>query len=277
MSKLKEKLFEKIQEQRPKTQKLFKECGKTVIDNITVSQILGGMRGIKCLVTDISYLDPNEGIRYRGYTLPEVFEKLPKPSGAEMPYVEGLLYLLFTGDIPTEEEVNDVIDDLKKRRTLPQCVYDVIDAMANSHPMTIFSAAILAMSKDSLFRKDYNAGVSKMDYWSSTYEDALNLLAKLPEIGAHIYTKLYREGKKNKPDPKLDFGGDFANMIGIDKPYDDVSRMYFILHADHESGNVSAHTGHLVASSLSDIYLAISAMLNGLAGPLHGLVDTGSA
>jgi citrate synthase len=273
MAKLKEKLFEKIQEQRPKTQKLFKEYGKTVIDHITVSQILGGMRGMKCLVTDISYLDPNEGIRYRGYTLPEVFEKLPKPAGAEMPYVEGLLYLLFTGDIPTEEDVNDVIEDLKKRRKLPQCVYDVIDAMAESHPMTIFSAAILALSKDSLFRKDYNAGVSKMDYWSSTYEDALNLLAKLPEIGAHIYTKLYREGKKNKTDPKLDFGGDFANMIGIDKPYDDVSRMYFILHADHESGNVSAHTGHLVASSLSDIYLAISAMLNGLAGPLHGLAN----
>jgi citrate synthase len=273
MAKLKEKLFEKIQEQRPKTQKLFKEYGKAVVDHITVSQILGGMRGIKCLVTDISYLDPNEGIRYRGYTLPEVFEKLPKPAGAEMPYVEGLLYLLFTGDIPTEEDVNDVIEDLKKRRKLPQCVYDVIDAMAESHPMTIFSAAILALSKDSLFRKDYNAGVSKMDYWSSTYEDALNLLAKLPEIGAHIYTKLYREGKKNKTDPKLDFGGDFANMIGIDKPYDDVSRMYFILHADHESGNVSAHTGHLVASSLSDIYLAISAMLNGLAGPLHGLAN----
>ncbi len=273
MSKLKEKLFEKIQEQRPKTQKLFKEYGKTVIDHIAVSQILGGMRGMKCLVTDISYLDPNEGIRYRGYTLPEIFEKLPKPAGAEMPYVEGLLYLLFTGDIPTEEDVNDVVDDLKKRRTLPQCVYDVIDAMADSHPMTIFSAAILAMSKDSLFRKDYNAGVSKMDYWSSTYEDALNLLAKLPEIGAHIYTRLYRGGKKNKPDPELDFGGDFANMIGIDKPYDDVSRMYFILHADHESGNVSAHTGHLVASALSDMYLAISGMLNGLAGPLHGLAN----
>jgi len=273
MAKLKEKLFEKIQEQRPKTQKLFKEYGKAVIDHITVSQILGGMRGMKCLVTDISYLDPNEGIRYRGYTLPEVFEKLPKPAGAEMPYVEGLLYLLFTGDIPTGEDVNDVIEDLKNRRTLPQCVYDVIDAMEESHPMTIFSAAILALSKDSLFRKDYNASVSKMDYWSSTYEDALNLLAKLPEIGAHIFTKLYREGKKNKPDPKLDFGGDFANMIDIDKPYDDVSRMYFILHADHESGNVSAHTGHLVASSLSDIYLAISAMLNGLAGPLHGLAN----
>jgi len=243
------------------------------VDKITVSQILGGMRGIKCLVTDISYLDPNEGIRYRGYTLPEVFEKLPKPPGAEMPYVESLLYLLFTGDIPTEEEVKDLIDDLAQRRTLPKYVYNIIDSIPECHPMTIFSAAILAMSKESIFTKDYNSGVSKMDYWDSTYEDALNLLAKLPEIGAHIYTKLYRNGKRNKPDPKLDFGGNFAHMIGIDKPYDDVSRMYFILHADHESGNVSAHTGHLVASALSDIYLAISAMLNGLAGPLHGLAN----
>jgi len=61
--------------------------------------------------------------------------------------------------------------------------------------------------------------------------------------------------------------------MGIKKPYDDVSRMYFILHADHESGNVSAHTGHLVASSLSDIYLSICSMINGLAGPLHGLAN----
>lgn len=273
MSKLKLKLKEKIEQQRPRTQKLFKEFGSAVVDKITVSQILGGMRGIKCLVTDISYLDPNEGIRYRGFTLPEIFEKLPKPAGAEMPYVESLLYLLFTGDIPTEEEVKELIDDLAGRRALPKYVYDIINAIPDCHPMTIFSAAIVAMSKESLFAKEYNRGVSKMEYWDSTYEDALNLLAKLPEIGSHIYTKLYRGGKRNDPDPALDFGGNFANMIGIDKPYDDVSRMYFILHADHESGNVSAHTGHLVASSLSDIYLAISSMLNGLAGPLHGLAN----
>jgi citrate synthase len=62
-------------------------------------------------------------------------------------------------------------------------------------------------------------------------------------------------------------------MMGIGKPYDDVSRLHFIIHSDHESGNVSAHTGHLVASSLSDIYLAISAMINALAGPLHGLAN----
>jgi len=94
MSILKRKLYEKIQDHRPRTTKLLKEYGDKVIDQVTVSQALGGMRGIKSLVTDISYLDPMEGIRYRGFTLPEVLEKLPKPDGAEMPYVEGLYHLL---------------------------------------------------------------------------------------------------------------------------------------------------------------------------------------
>jgi len=144
---------------------------------------------------------------------------------------------------------------------------------ADSHPMTMFSAAILSMNKDSLFVKKYHEGVKKAVYWEYYYEDAMNLLAKLPEIAAFIYRLKYRNGDIIPPDPKLDFGANFAHMMGISKPYDEVARMYFILHSDHESGNVSAHTGHLVASALSDIFYAISAMLNGLAGPLHGLAN----
>ena len=105
------------------------------------------------------------------------------------------------------------------------------------------------------------------------YEDALNLLAKLPQIAAFIYRWKYKNGDIIAPDSHLDMGANFAHMMGIKKPYDDVARMYFLLHSDHESGNVSAHTGHLVASALSDMYYAISAMLNGLAGPLHGLAN----
>ncbi|MFW5879372.1 MAG: citrate (Si)-synthase [bacterium] len=271
---LKSRLKEKINEWRPRITKLMKEYGDVVIDNVTVSQIIGGMRGVKSLITDISYLDPMEGIRYRGYTLPEVFEKLPKPKDGEMPYVEGLYFLLLTGDIPTESEVNDVADEFHKRRILPRYVYDVIDAFpSNSPPMAIFSSAILTMHRESFFAKKYHAGINKLDYWEPTFEDSLNLLAKLPEIAAYIYSKLYKDGKRIQSSPHLDFGANFAQMMGIDKPYDDVSRQYFIVHSDHESGNVSAHTGHLVASSLSDIYLAISAMINGLAGPLHGLAN----
>jgi citrate synthase len=274
MSNLKEVLREKINEWRPRTQRLNDEFGDFVVDKVTMGQILGGMRGIKCLVTDISYLDPKEGIRYRGYTLPEVFEKLPKAKGAEMPYVEGLIYLLLTGDMPNKAQVDDLIDEFSKRRILPRYVYEVIDAWpCCSHPMAIFSSAILAMARESFFAKKYKAGISKMDLWEPMYEDSLNMLAKLPEIAAYIYAKLYRDGKRIVGNPDLDLGANFAHMMGKANPYDDVSRMHFIIHADHESGNVSAHTAHLVASSLSDVYLSTSAMINGLAGPLHGLAN----
>jgi len=101
--------------------------------------------------------------------------------------------------------------------------------------MTIFSASILAMHRESFFARKYDAGIHKQDYWEPTYEDALNLLAKLPEIAACIYHRLYKEGKREYSDPNLDMGANFAHMIGIGKPYDDVSRMHFILHSDHES------------------------------------------
>jgi citrate synthase len=274
MTRLKEKLREKIEQHRPRIQKLLKEHGDVVVDKVTISQIIGGMRGIKSLITDISYLDPNEGIRYRGYTLPEVFEKLPKPKKSEMPYVEGLFYLLLTGDIPTEEDTIDLVDEFRRRRIVPRYVYEVIDASpCCSHPMAIFANAVLAMHRESFFAKKYAAGIDKAELWSPMYEDVLNLLAKLPEIASYIYSKLYREGKRIQSNPNLDMGADFAHMLNIAPPYDDVARLHFIIHADHESGNVSAHTGHLVASTLSDVYQSIAAMLCGLAGPLHGLAN----
>ncbi len=274
MSTLKSKLAEKINEWRPRTAKLVKEFGDVKIGEVTIEQAIGGMRGVKSLVTDISYLDPYEGIRFRGFTIPEVLEKLPKVPGGEMPYVEGFFHLLLTGDIPTVEEVKEVHEEFNRRKKVPQYVFDVIRAMPrDTHPMTMFSAAILAMQRESEFVKKYHEGINKMNYWEPYYEDALNLLAKLPEIASHIYRMKYKNDNIIPGDPNLDFGGNFAHMMGIRKPYDDVARLYFILHSDHESGNVSAHTGHLVASALSDIYYAISAMLDGLAGPLHGLAN----
>lgn len=275
MSDLKKNLQKKIENWRPRTVKLLKEHGDVVVGDVTIAKLIGGMRGIKCLVTDISYLDPYEGIRFRGYTIPEVLEKLPKPKDdSEIPLVEGFIYLLLTGDLPTEKEANEIAEEFKERRKIPKYVFDVINALPDdTHPMVMFSEAVLSMQKESEFVKGYQKGISKMDYWDPTYEDGMNLLAKLPEIGAYIYRKKYKNGNIISPDPDLDLGANFAHMMGIDKPYDDMSRLYFILHSDHESGNVSAHTGHLVASALSDIYYAISAMTNGLAGPLHGLAN----
>jgi len=274
MSNLKEKLYHKIEEWRPRTVRLAKQYGDVVVGEVTIAQVIGGMRGVKSLTTDISYLDPDEGIRFRGFTIPEALEKLPKVPGSDMPFVEGFFYLLLTGDVPTDEEVKDVAEEFNNRKIVPEYVFDVLRAMdKDSHPMAMFSAAIVAMQKESVFVERYNKGMSKFDYWDPAYEDALNLLAKLPQIAAFIYRHKYKDGDIIAPDPDLDMGGNFAHMMGIDSPYDDVARLYFILHSDHESGNVSAHTGHLIGSALSDHYYAISGMLNGLAGPLHGLAN----
>jgi citrate synthase len=274
MMSLKDKLGEKIDAWRPRTTKLLKEHGAVKISDVTIAQAIGGARGVRCLVTDISYLDPNEGIRFRGHTIPETLEALPKVPGAEMPYVEGHIWLLLTGDVPTENEVKELAKDLQKRAKVPGYVWDVLRALPkDAHPMAMFSTAIVAMEGESAYRKAYEGGLGKMDHWQPTLEDALNMWAMLPHIGAFIYRLKYKDDKQIDPDPKLDLGGNFAHMMGIEQPYDEVARLYFILHSDHESGNVSAHAGHLIGSALSDPYYAISGMVNGLAGPLHGLAN----
>lgn len=274
MSSLKEKLGKKIEEHRVRTTKLLKEYGDVKVGEVTISQAIGGARGVKSLVTDISYLDPYEGIRFRGLTIPETMAALPKPQGKDYPYVEGFWYLLLTGDVPTEAEALELVEDFKKRAGVPQYVIDILRTMPrDSHPMVMFSTAILAMQRESKFNKFYQEGFNKMTAWEYMYEDSTDLLAKLPAIAAYIYRMKYKEDIHISADKSLDMGGNFAHMMGIDAPYDDVARMYFILHSDHESGNASAHTTHLVASTLSDAYYSLSAGINALAGPLHGLAN----
>jgi citrate synthase len=274
MSSLLETLEKKIEAHRPRTTRLLKEHSDVKVGDVTIGQAIGGARGVRCLVTDISYLDPMEGIRFRGKTIPETFQALPKVPGSEYPFVEGFWHFLMTGEIPTMEQTLEVVEDFKRRAEVPSYVFDVVKAMPpDSHPMAMFSMAILSQQRESVFVEKYHEGMSKMDYWKPMYEDAATLFARLPRIAAFIYRLKYRDGKQIPADPKLDLGGNFAHMMGIDKPYDDVARMYFILHSDHESGNVSAHATHLVASALSDAFYSLSAGINGLAGPLHGLAN----
>jgi citrate synthase len=272
---LKDTLKQKIEEFRPRTTKLVKEYGKVIIDTVTIDQAIGGARDIRSLVTDISYLDPQEGIRFRGKTIPETFEALPKAPNSDYPTVESFWYFLLTGDVPTQAQVDEVVKEWKTRQQVPQYVFDAIRALPrDSHPMVMLSVGILALQKDSKFAGFYNSGkFNKMTAWEYVYEDASDLVARIAIIAAFIYNLKYRNDKQIAVDPNLDMGANFAHMIGQVEQYKDVARMYFILHSDHESGNVSAHTTHLVHSALSDPYYAYSAGLNGLAGPLHGLAN----
>jgi len=274
MATLKETLGKKIEAHRPRTTRLLKEFGDVKVGEVNISQAINGMRGVKGLATDISYLDPFEGIRFRGKTIPEVMAIIPKPEGKDYPYVEAFWYYLLTGEVPSEEETLEIVEDFKKRRNVPHYVFDVLRAMPrDTHPMTMFSTAILSMQRESKFAKFYAEEFNKMTAWEPMYEDATDIIAKLPMIAAYIYRMKYKSDIHIVPDPDLDMGGNFAHMMGLPEPYDDVARMYFIIHSDHESGNVSAHATHLVASALSDAYYSLSAGLDGLAGPLHGLAN----
>ncbi len=272
---LKETLKQKIEEHRPRTTRLVKEFGKVKIDEVTIDQCIGGARDIRCLVTDISYLDPQEGIRFRGKNIPETFEALPKAPGSNYPTVESFWYFLLTGEVPTAAQVSEVEAEFKTRQVVPQYVFDAVRALPrDSHPMVMLSVGLMSMQKDSKFAGFYNSGkFNKMTAWEYVYEDASDIVARLPILAAFIYNLKYRNDQQIAIDPKLDMGANFAHMIGQKEEYKDVARMYFILHSDHESGNVSAHTTHLVHSALSDPYYAYAAGLNGLAGPLHGLAN----
>lgn len=254
---------------------LLKENGTKKIGEVTLAQVYQGMRGITGLVSETSLLDAQEGIRFRGYTIPELQEKLPKAEGGSEPLPEGLFYLMLVGSLPTEEDVHHLTSVWQRRSQVPPHVFHTIDALPlTAHPMTQFVTGVMALQTESVFQKRYAEGMNKKDYWDATLEDSLDLIARLPRIAAYVYRRKYKFSDHIEPNGMLDWSGNLAHMMGFkDESFKELMRLYMVIHADHEGGNVSAHTTHLVGSALSDPYLSYAAGMNGLAGPLHGLAN----
>jgi citrate synthase len=275
MDLLKNSFKEKADKMGAEIKEMLKEHGNKKIGEVTLSQVYQGMRGITGLVTETSLLDAKEGIRFRGYTIPELQAKLPKAPGGAEPLPEGLFHLMLLDELPTLENVNHITSVLQRRSHVPKHVFDSIEAIPiNTHPMTQFVIAIMALQTESSFAKRYAAGMNKKEYWEATLEDTMDLIARLPRIAAYIYRRKYKSGEHIQPNGLLDWAGNFAHMMGFEsEEFKELMRLYMTIHADHEGGNVSAHATHLVGSALSDPYLSFAAGMNGLAGPLHGLAN----
>jgi citrate synthase len=276
MDPLKLKFQAKAQAQATEVKELLAKHKSLKVDDVTLDQVYGGMRDITSMVYETSLLDANEGIRFRGFSITELREKLPRAEGGKEPLPEGLFWLMLVGEIPTEEEVKWLTEQWKRRSAVPEHVFKVIEALpANSHPMTQLSSAVMALQTESIFNRRYAEGMNKTEYWDATYEDTMNLIAKLPRVAAYIYRRSYHGNNQIHPDISLDWGANFAHMLGYgnNQSFLELMRLYLVIHADHEGGNASAHTSHLVGSTLADPYLALSAALNALAGPLHGLAN----
>jgi len=276
---LKEILKDQIPAKQEALKKLKKEYGHRSLGEVTVDQCIGGGRDVKCMYYETSLLDANEGIRFRGFSIPELQEKLPTykgPAGQGEPLPEALIWLLLTSQVPTAEQTRSLTEELRHRAKLPNHVEPLIRSFPKGmHPMTQLSAALLACQTESKFAKAYENGTAKGKLWEHALEDILDVIAKLPEIAALIYRCSFKDGVVVKDTSgKLDYSASFNRMLGYDTPdFDELMRLYLVIHSDHEGGNASAHTTHLVGSTLADPYLAFSAGLNALAGPLHGLAN----
>ena len=268
MPRLREKIRSRIPQIRAKIKdEILSKHSDKVISNVTIKQVYGGMRGVIGLICNSSYVDPYKGLHIRGIPLAELTDTIP----------EEIFYLLCTGEIPGKQDLERLQEEMRLRSEVPEHVWDVIRALPKeTHPMTMFSIAILAMEASSIFKEKYASGMRKADYWEATLDDSLEILAKLPAIAAGIYRIRYALGDLIPYDKSLDWGGNFAKMLGVPDPKGEFAklvRLYLVLHCDHEGGNVSAFTSRVVNSALSNLYYAVSAGLNGLAGPLHGLAN----
>ena len=267
MNLLKKEVLSQIPKIQEEIKSLISEKGSEKISDVTVAQAYSGLRGIKAFVCDTSSVSADKGLIIRGIPLLEITHISP----------EEVFFLLLTSRLPDEKELDDLKKGFSEHVKVPDYVWDVLSAMPkNSHPMTMFNTAILAMQGDSVFKEKYNAGMPKSEYWEAVLDDGIRLLAKLPTLGAGIYRMCFNKGDRIEPNSNLDWSGNFVHMTGLPDGNGDLHklmRLYLMLHCDHEGGNVSAFASHTVASALSDPYYAVSAGLNGLAGPLHGLAN----
>jgi len=268
MHALENKLNELIPSWQEEIRKLNKSKGQVSIGDVSVNQVIGGMRGIKGLICDTSSVSAEKGLIIRGYPLLEITNILP----------EEVFYLLLTGEMPDKQALNDLQNQLKEHQTVPEYVWNILSAMpADSHPMAMLNTCILAMEAESQFALKYKEGIKKSEYWRWILEDGMRLIARLPGLAAGIYRLRFKKGDRIDPDPALDWAANYVHMLGYDDPSADdfkkLMRLYLMLHCDHEGGNVSAFSALTVASALSSPYYAVSAGLNGLAGPLHGLAN----
>ena len=267
MSNLQDVMSEKIPLWRERITDLVAANEQKVVSNITLKQLCGGLRGVQGLICNTSFVHPEKGLFIRGIPISELVDRLP----------EEIFYLLCTGELPDETALASLQEELKARSEVPTYVWDAIKTLPEgTHPMVILSIALLSMQRKSVFARKYSEGMRKGDHWLTTLEDALQIIAKIPTIVAGIYRMRIVYKKRILSDPYRDWSGNFANMMGINDPEGklrDLIRLYMVLHCDHEGGNVSNNVCRIVNSALSDPYYSITAGLNGLAGPLHGLAN----
>jgi len=222
-----------------------------VLFELTQAHLNTGMRGVPVGTCWTSYADPFKGLHYVGHPVSEIWQIGP----------EAAVYLLFNKHLPSDEELASFKDELASRAGVdPSVIQNLKLLPKRGHPMQwlIVGLNLLGMAHG---EEDFR-------------EDALNVIAKLPQLVAAIFRTREGWGEPIPSRPELGLIENFVHMLGV--PGADPEKLtkhlraFYTLHLDHGGGNLSTFTGKAVASSLADTYSALGAAMAGLYGPRHG-------
>jgi citrate synthase len=215
-----------------------------------------GLRGVVAGQSRICTVDGNEGkLVYQGYPIAEL---------AEHSSFEEVVFLLWNGRLPRQDELDGLKRDLHANAAVPEAVLNLIRQFpAGAQPMDVLRTAVSALG---MWDPD-----SKDDSIDANRRKALRLTAQIPTLVAAMH-RLAHGREPLAPRDDLDIAGNFLYMLSGETPSSVAARTFdiaLILHADHEL-NASTFSARVTIATLADMYSAITSAIGTLSGPLHG-------
>ncbi|MEE9592148.1 MAG: citrate synthase [Thermoplasmata archaeon] len=219
-------------------------------------EIAKGLAGIVIDESRNSFVDGEKGLLvYQGYNIHDL---------AKHSTFEETVFLLWNGYLPTKHQLDEFSKRLAKHRPLPQGLLDCMGHWPKeAHPMDILRTAVSALGN--------MGGQKEAPSVEEQIETSLDLTAGFASILAS-WVRIRNGEELVEPDMDLSHAGNFLWMMRGEKPNATAERvmdMALVLHADH-GFNASTFSGRVTASTLSDVYSAVTAAIGTLKGPLHG-------
>jgi citrate synthase len=222
-------------------------------------QLKKGLEGVLVAESSLSYIDGDAGkLVYRGYDIEDL---------ARNASYEEVLYLLWNGELPTEQQLAEFADGLTEEMAIEQGVTDTLETLAEAdeRPMAALRTGVSMLSAS---EPESDADPEDLD---AARRKGCRIVAKIPTIlGA--YDRLRRDEEPLDPDPELSYAGNFLYMLTGEAPNEvaeETFDMALTLHADHGL-NASTFTAMVIGSTYADVYSSLTGGVGALSGPLHG-------
>lgn len=215
-----------------------------------------GLENVVALDSEICSIDGLQGkLIYRGYEISDL---------AENASFEEVAHLLWKGELPNQQQLDELSEQLRAERDIPEEVIDLLRQVpSGANAMAVLRTAVSALA---LHDEEANNNSSE-----ANFRKAIRLTAKMPTVLA-AFDRLRKGNEPLAPKKEGGIAEDFLYMLNGSEPSEAATRTFdtcLLLHAEHGL-NASTFTGRAICSTLSDLYSGVSGAIGALKGPLHG-------